>query len=69
MLRVTTTPACAITIDDRPTGLVTPQVAIALPVGHHEVTLTNVTRGIQLTAEVQITADRTTPLAEDFSHP
>jgi hypothetical protein len=66
-LRISSKPPCAIAIDDRPTGLTTPQAAIALAPGHHEVTLTNADQGIQLTADVDITAARTTPLIEDFT--
>ena len=66
-LRVSAKPPCAIAVDDKPTGLTTPQATITLTAGHHEVTLTNAEQGIQLTADVEITADHTTPLIEDFT--
>jgi hypothetical protein len=66
-LLVSAKPPCAIAIDGRPTGLMTPQRALPLAAGHHEVTLTNAEEGIQLTADVDISADQSTRLVQDFT--
>src|SRR6185312_9352977 len=47
MLRISSKPPCAIAIDGKPSGKTTPQAALALPVGSHQVTLTNEEQGIQ----------------------
>ena len=67
MLRISSKPPCAITIDGRPSGKTTPQAALALSVGSHEITLTNVEQGINLTTEVEITADKPTAVVQDFT--
>ncbi|HEY1812594.1 MAG TPA: hypothetical protein VGG74_09635 [Kofleriaceae bacterium] len=65
-LRVGAKPPCSIAIDGRPTGMVTPQASIALPAGHHTVTLTNAEQGIRVTKDVVIQADQPTSLIQNF---
>jgi hypothetical protein len=67
MLRISSKPPCAIAIDGKPSGKTTPQAALALPVGSHQVTLTNEEQGIQLTTEVAIKADKPTSVVQDFT--
>jgi len=67
-LAVSSKPPCSIIIDGKDTGLVAPQRAIELAAGKHEVTLVNAEQGIHLTAEVAITADRSTQLIRDFTN-
>jgi hypothetical protein len=67
MLRIASKPPCAIAIDGKPSGKTTPQAALALPVGSHQVTLTNEEQGIQLTTEVAIKADKPTSVVQDFT--
>jgi hypothetical protein len=67
MLRISSKPPCAITIDGRPSGKTTPQAALALSVGSHQVTLTNEEQGINLTTEVEINADKPTAVVQDFT--
>jgi hypothetical protein len=65
-LRVAAKPPCSIAIDGKATGMVTPQASIALPLGHHTVTLTNAEQGISLTKDVTIEADHATSLIQNF---
>ena len=67
-LAVSSKPPCSIIIDGKDTGLVAPQRAIELAAGKHEITLVNAEQGIHLTAEVAITADRSTQLIRDFTN-
>jgi hypothetical protein len=67
MLRISSKPPCAIAIDGKPSGKTTPQAALSLPVGSHQVTLTNEEQGIQLTTEVAIKADKPTSVVQDFT--
>jgi hypothetical protein len=67
MLRISSKPPCAITIDGRPSGKTTPQAALALSVGSHQITLTNVEQGINLTTEVEISTDKSTAVVQDFT--
>jgi hypothetical protein len=67
LLRISSKPPCAITIDGKPSGKTTPQAALALSVGTHEVTLTNEEQGINLTTEVEIRADKPTAVVQDFT--
>jgi PEGA domain len=67
MLRISSKPPCAITIDGRPSGKTTPQAALPLSVGSHQVTLTNEEQGINLTTEVDIKADKSTSVVQDFT--
>jgi hypothetical protein len=67
-LAISSKPPCSIVIDGKDTGLVAPQRAIELAAGKHEVTLINAEEGIHLTAEVAITADRSTQLIRDFTN-
>ena len=66
MLRISSKPPCAIAIDGHPRGQ-TPQAAISLSIGTHEVTLTNEEQGINLTTAVEIRADRPTAVVQDFT--
>jgi hypothetical protein len=66
-LDITSKPPCAIAIDGEATGLMTPRRALELPIGTHEITLTNSDEGIQLTTEVVISADHATQLIQDFT--
>ena len=66
-LKVSSKPPCSIVIDGKTTGMTTPQAAIALAVGHHDVTLVNAEEGIHLTTEVEISADHSTQLVQDFT--
>jgi hypothetical protein len=67
LLRIASKPPCAIAIDGKPSGKTTPQAALSLPVGSHQVTLTNEEQGIQLTTEVAIKADKPTSVVQDFT--
>ena len=67
MLRISSKPPCAITIDGRPSGKTTPQAALALSVGSHQITLTNEEQGINLTTEVEIKADKSSSVVQDFT--
>lgn len=67
-LEIASKPPCTIVIDDKRTGLTTPQRSIELAVGKHQVTLTNADEGIQLTTEVVVTADHATRLIRDFTN-
>ncbi|MEP6866812.1 MAG: PEGA domain-containing protein [Deltaproteobacteria bacterium] len=67
MLRISSKPPCAIAIDGKPSGKTTPQAALALPIGSHQVTLTNEEQGIQLTTEVAIEAGKRTSVVQDFT--
>jgi hypothetical protein len=67
-LAISSKPPCSIVIDGKDTGLVAPQRAIELAAGKHEVTLVNAEQGIHLTAEVAITAERSTQLIRDFTN-
>jgi hypothetical protein len=66
-LAVSSKPPCAIVIDGKATDLTSPQRSIALSAGTHSITLVNAEEGIHLTAEVVITADKTTQLIQDFT--
>ena len=66
-LRISSKPPCAITIDGRPSGKTTPQAALALSVGSHQITLTNEEQGINLTTEVEIKADKSSSVVQDFT--
>ena len=66
-LRIASKPPCSIAIDGKPSGKMTPQAALALPVGSHQITLTNEEQGIQLTTEIAIKADKSTSVVQDFT--
>lgn len=66
-LKVTSKPPCSIVVDGKQTGLVTPQAALPLSVGKHEITLTNVDQGIHLTTTVEISTDTPAVLIKDFT--
>jgi len=65
-LMISSKPPCEILIDNKATGLTTPQRAITLPAGAHKVTLVNTAEGIKKTVSVQITADKPTKVIQDF---
>jgi hypothetical protein len=65
-LMVSSKPPCEIHIDGRPTGLMTPQRALPLPAGTHELTLVNTALSIDKTVRVKITADRATKVIQDL---
>jgi hypothetical protein len=65
-LKISSKPPCEIIIDGRSTGLVTPQIAIALAAGAHRVTLVNHEKDIKKTFSVQISASATEKIIEDF---
>jgi hypothetical protein len=65
-LMISTKPPCEIFIDGKPTGLITPQRAITLPVGTHKVTLVNNADKLKKTIAVEITADQPTKVIQDL---
>jgi hypothetical protein len=65
-LMVSSKPPCAIWVDGKDTGLITPQRAIPLPAGTHKVTLVNTDANITKTVAVMITADQSTKLIQDL---
>lgn len=65
-LMIASKPPCEIVIDGKPTGLVTPQRAIALPAGGHRITLVNAAENINKTIAVQITAGTPTKVIQDL---
>ena len=65
-LMISSKPPCEIVIDGKPTGLTTPQRAIALPAGSHKVTLINRENDLRKTLSVQITASATEKVIEDL---
>jgi hypothetical protein len=66
ILMISSKPPCAITIDGRATGLITPQRAIALPAGVHEIVLVNDAERISKQLKVRITANESTRVIEDL---
>lgn len=68
-LMISSKPPCEILIDGKPTGLSTPQRAMALPAGAHKVTLVNAAEHIEQTMMVQIAADKSTKLVKDLLAP
>jgi hypothetical protein len=65
-LMVSSKPPCEIVIDGKPTGLSTPQKAIPLPAGSHQVTFVNTAENINKTVAVSITASQSTKLIENL---
>jgi len=63
---ISTKPPCEILVDGKPTGLVTPQRAIMLPVGTHKITLVNQADNIKKTIAVEISADQATKVIQDL---
>ncbi|HEU4734344.1 MAG TPA: hypothetical protein VFT22_40910 [Kofleriaceae bacterium] len=66
ILKISTKPPCEIIIDGKPTGLVTPQNEIVLPAGTHRVTLINAEKDISRTFSVELAANTTEKIIEDF---
>jgi hypothetical protein len=67
-LKLASKPPCAIAVDGKATGKMTPQAALSLSAGTHEITFTNEEQGIQLTKTVEISADKVTNLVQDFTN-
>ena len=67
VLMISSKPPCSITIDGKPTKLVTPQRAIALAPGAHSITLTNAQQKVQKTITVRITAKQQTKIVQDLT--
>jgi hypothetical protein len=65
-LMISSKPPCEIVIDGKPTGLTTPQRAIALPAGNHKVTLINRENDVRRTIGVEITQGATEKVIEDL---
>lgn len=65
-LAIATTTPCAILIDDKNTGLTTPQRAIPLPAGHHNVRLIAATQHVNKLVSVDISAHHTTRISPTF---
>jgi hypothetical protein len=63
---ISSKPPCEVIIDGKPTGLVTPQRAIALAAGRHEITLVNREHDVHKTVTVQIAANATEKVIEDL---
>jgi hypothetical protein len=67
VLMISTKPPCEIVIDGKPTKLMTPQRALAVPSGTHTVTLINAQIGIRKQFGVKVDAKKPTKLIEDFT--
>jgi hypothetical protein len=65
-LMISSKPPCEIVIDGKPTGLTTPQRAIALSAGRHKVTLINSDKDVKRTLSVQIAPNATEKVIEDL---
>lgn len=65
-LMITSKPPCEIIIDGKPTGLTTPQRAIALSAGPHQITLVNEDEDIRKQISVRIRADQATKVIENL---
>ena len=60
-------PPCEIVIDGKNTGLTTPQRAIELSAGRHEVALINAKEGIAKRFRVNVVADKVTRVLQDYT--
>lgn len=66
-LMISSKPPCQISVDGSPTGLTTPQRAIALPAGHHTVTLVSAEDpSVKRTVSVEINANKPTKVIQDL---
>jgi hypothetical protein len=65
-LMVSTKPPCEIAVDGSATGLVSPQKAIRLAAGPHQITFTSTAQHIKKTVAVTITANHSTKLIRDL---
>ena len=63
---ISSKPPCAIAIDGRATGLVTPQRSISLSAGHHQITLANAQSNFEKSFGVEIAAARSTRVIRDL---
>jgi hypothetical protein len=66
ILMISTKPPCEIIVDGKPTHLVTPQRALTLGAGPHQLTLINTQQGIKRTAAVTIDSHHPTKLIQDY---
>jgi len=67
VLQIGSKPPCDIYVDDRDTGLTTPQRAIRLRPGRHRIGLTNADVGIDERFTIDIRDGRTTKVIRDMS--
>jgi len=66
VLMVSSKPPCAIFVDGKDTGLMTPQRALKLSAGKHTITLVSPDKTLKKSVAVQITADKPTKLIQDL---
>ncbi|MBA3539348.1 MAG: hypothetical protein H0T79_06940 [Deltaproteobacteria bacterium] len=69
VLMISSKPPCEIHVDGKPTGLMTPQRAISLAAGAHNITLVSPDKAIKRTFAVQIAADKPTKVIQDLMKP
>nr|MBP6837248.1 PEGA domain-containing protein [Kofleriaceae bacterium] len=67
ILMINAKPPCEILVDGKATGLTTPQRAMSLPVGTHQVTLVNAQYGIRKKLSVTISAGKATKVIQDLT--
>ncbi len=65
-LMISSKPPCAIAVDGRATGLLTPQRSISLAAGHHEITLVNQPSNIRTSFGVEIAAGQSARVIRDL---
>lgn len=68
ILMVSTKPPCSLVIDGKATKLTTPQRAIRLAPGVHDITFINASEKIRKNVSVTISASKTSKLIKDFTH-
>lgn len=66
VLMVSSKPPCEILVDGQPTGLMTPQRAMVLPVGKHKITLVTPDKTANKTLTVEITPAKPTKIIQDL---
>ena len=64
---ITTNPPCTIVVDGKPTKLVTPQRALALPAGNHILTFVDARHQVRGKLAVHVEPQRTTKIIRDFT--
>ena len=67
VLMISSKPPCEITVDGKPTHLMTPQRRLVLTPGPHTIGLVNSTQHIQNTTKVEILAGLPSRLIKDFT--
>ena len=67
VLMISSKPPCEITIDGKPTHLMTPQRRLVLPQGPHTIGLVNPGQHIQSTTKIEILAGLPSRLIKDFT--